>query len=237
MLMAAVDGETGTAMTDPQMLDEMVTFLLTGHETITNSLLWTFQLLSLHPDIRRRLEEEVDLALGGRSPSPDDLDALPLCRRIIEESLRLYPPAWGFVRWTDKATEVGGYRIPAHCSVCISPYLIHRHTRYWSNPEGFDPDRFLPERCKECPKFVYIPFGGGPRVCIGNHFAIMEAMIIVASVTQRVRLNLLPGHKLDPEALVTLCVRNGLKMTVEPRVRSATTLGLVTGSVMAPPGA
>lgn len=216
MLLMARDEDTGEGMSVSQLRDEVMTLLLAGHETTANALSWTWYLLSQHPHVRQRLEAELSQALGGRMPQVEDLPSLPFTRQVIQEALRLYPPAWIISRRTIQADEIGGYPIPANSLVDMSAYVTHRHPRYWPNPEVFDPDRFAPGRAEELPPFAYFPFGGGPRLCIGRDFALLEAQLILASVAQRFRLELLPGHPVEPEPLITLRPMYGLKMILRP---------------------
>src|SRR5262249_30623861 len=149
--------------------------LLAGHETTSLALTWTFYLLSQHGHVRRRLEDEVDAVLGGRAPEYADLARMPYARMVIEETMRPYPPAWGFSRQATAPDEIGGYHLPRGWLVFVLPFVMHRHPEYWTEPDAFDPERFTPERTAARPKFVYLPFGGGPRQCIGNQFAMTEA--------------------------------------------------------------
>jgi cytochrome P450 len=217
MLMSARDEDTGEAMTDVQLRDEVMTFFLAGHETTSLALAWTWYLLSQHADVQARLEEEVDSVLGARRPEFADLDRLPYTRMVIEESMRLYPPAWGFSRQALGPDVIGGYPLPAGWLVFVLPYVIHRLPSYWQDPERFDPARFTAERSAARPKFVYLPFGAGPRQCIGNQFAMVEAHLIVATLAQRYRLRLVPGHRVEPWPLITLRPRYGIKMVIETR--------------------
>jgi len=217
MLMDARDEDTGESMTDEQLRVEVTTFLLAGQETTSLALTWTFYLLSQHPAIRERLEAELDGALGGREPAYEDLPNLPFTRRVIDEAMRLYPPAWGFSRQALGDDELGGYRLPRGWLAFLMPYVLHRHPTYWPDPDRFDPDRFLPERSADRPKFAYLPFGAGPRQCIGNQFALLEAHLSVATLAQTYRLHLVPGHPVEPWPLITLRPRFGMPMTIERR--------------------
>ena len=217
MLLSARDEETGEAMSDEQLRVEVTTFLLAGQETTSLALTWTWYLLSQHPDCRSRLEREVDTALQGRAPEYADLGNLPYTRMVIDESMRLYPPAWGFSRQALADDELGGYRLPRGWLAFIIPYVLHRLPAFWPDPDAFDPERFSPERIAERPKFVYLPFGAGPRQCIGNQFALIEAQLIVATLAQRYRLHLAGGHRVEPQALITLRPRFGIPMIVERR--------------------
>jgi cytochrome P450 len=215
MLMHARDGETGERMTDRQLRDEVMTIFLAGHETTANALAWTFYLLSLHPGVERRVRAELDAVLGGRAPEFDDLPKLTTLTAVIKESMRLYPPAWMIERRAAADDVVGGYRIPAGSVVLMSPYITHRHPGLWPNPEGFDPDRFVPEAERARPRYAYFPFGGGPRLCIGQPFAMLEGVLVLATILQRYRLSLVPGHPVVPDPLVTLRPRGGILMRVE----------------------
>jgi len=204
MLLSARDEETGAVMTDRQLRDEVLTMLLAGHETTSLALAWTYYLLSQHPDVERRVADEVARVLGGARPSFAHLDRLTCTRSAIDESLRLYPPAWGFSRQAMGDDEIGGYRVPKGSLTFLIPYVIHRRPALWPDPERYDPGRFTPERDAERPRFAYIPFGGGPRGCIGNQFAMVEAQLIVAAIAQRYRVELLPDQAIRPEPLITL---------------------------------
>jgi cytochrome P450 len=217
MLIETRDEATGEAMTDAQLRDEVMTLFLAGHETTANQLAWTFYLLSKHPAERRRLESEVDTVLGDRSPTFDDLAKLTRTRATIDESLRIFPPVWIFGRTALEDDVVRGYRIPKGSFVGVSPYLLHRHPAYWKNPEGFDPDRFDAASSAGRHKYAYLPFGGGPRVCIGNHFAIMEAQVVLSVLSRRFRVELLPGARVEPEPLITLRPKGGIAVTVARR--------------------
>ena len=219
MLMSARDEETGETMTDEQLRVEVTTFLLAGQETTSLALTWTWYLLSQHPEAQRRLEEELDAVLGGGPPEFGDLSNLPYTRMVIDESMRLYPPAWGFSRQALSDDELGGFHLPHGWLAFVIPYVLHRLPAYWTDPEAFDPERFLPERSADRPKFAYLPFGAGPRQCIGNHFALVEAQLIVATLAQRYRLHLVPGHRVEPWPLITLRPRFGMPMMIERRMR------------------
>jgi len=215
MLLRARDEETGEGMTDRQLRDEVMTFVLAGHETTAVALSWTWYLLDRHPAVAERLRAEVTGALGDRTPTIDDLPRLQYARMVVEEAMRLYPPVWGFFRQALGPDTVGEHTVPKGALVLISPYLTHRHPRFWDDPERFDPERFIPERVRERPRFAYLPFSGGPRLCIGNEFALMEAQLAVAMTVQRYTLRLVPGARVEPESRVTLRPRGGLPMTVE----------------------
>jgi cytochrome P450 len=221
MLLAARDEETGEGMTDEQLRVEVMTFLLAGQETTSLALTWTWYVLSQHAVVQRRLEEEVDAVLGERRPEYSDLEKLRFTRMVIEEAMRLYPPAWGFSRQAMADDRLGDFHLPRGWLVFVIPYVLHRLPAFWHNPEAFDPQRFAPEQSAQRPKFVYLPFGAGPRQCIGNHFAMMEAQLVVATLVQRYRLRLVPGHRVEPWPLITLRPRFGMPMYIEQRTRWA----------------
>lgn len=213
-LLEAKDPDTGAVMSDRQICDELITFLLAGHETTANTMAWALFLLSRHPDVRRRLEAEVDRQVtAGRSPQIEDLANMPLGERVINETMRLYPPVWAYGRRSYGPDQFRGYTIGANQLITVAPYVLHRHPAFWPNPEGFDPDRFLEER----PKGVFVPFAAGPRQCIGNHFAMLEARLILATLVARVRVNLVSGARVEPDPAITLRPRGGLPVTLEFR--------------------
>jgi cytochrome P450 len=218
MLLEARDEDTGQGMSDKQLRDELVTLFVAGHETSATALTWTFYLLSQNPDAERRLHEELDIVLAGRPPAGSDLPALPYTRMVIDEAMRLYPPAWITSREALGDDEICGYHIPAGAFVTISPYAMHRHPAYWDEPTRFLPERFEAERVKARPHYAYFPFGGGPRLCIGKGLALMETALILAAVAQQYRLRLAPGHRVEPETLLTLRPKGGMPMIAEPRV-------------------
>lgn len=204
MLMSARDEETGESMSDQQVRNEAATFLGAGHETTAMALTWTFYLLSKHPEIRDRLHEEVDRVLEGRLPQLADLPQLELTRRILEESMRLYPPVWALSKEAVADDEIGGYHIPAGSLVLMMQYLTHRLPEFWPNPEGFDPDRFLPKAVAARPRLAYFPFGGGPHLCVGLEFAMQEATLVLAMTAQRYQLDLVAGPPILPDPIFTL---------------------------------
>jgi cytochrome P450 len=220
-LLAAQD-EDGANMSDRQLRDEAVTLFLAGHETTALLLAHTLYLLSKHPAIERRLLAEIDEVLGGRRPTAADVKTLPYTDRVLKEVMRLYPPAWTTGREAAESFELRGYTIPQGAQILLSQWVVHRDPRWFPNPEGFDPDRWEPERAAGLPKFAYFPFGGGPRVCIGNHFAMTEATLILAMVLQRFRLELLPGQRLLLKPSVTLRQKGpGLRALVVARPGAA----------------
>ncbi len=212
MLMRARDPDTGAALDDMQLRNETITFLLAGHETTANALSWIFHLLAQHPEIERSLAAEIKTALGGRTPSLEDLPLLPFNKRVIQEAMRLYPPIWIIERRVIEEDRIGGYTLPAGSAVVISPYALHRHPAFWERPEVFDPSRF-----ESPPPAAYMPFGLGPRFCIGHEFAMMEAQLVTAMVVQRWQLRPLPGHPVEPQPDITLRPKHGLRMAVHLR--------------------
>lgn len=212
LLLTATDEEG--AMSPEQLRDELVTLALAGHETTGNALAFTWYLLSKHPDVRRRIRREVRDALGDRRPGFADLDRLPVVGCVVKESLRLFPPAWIMERQAIEEDVVAGCRIPSGSLVGIAPYTLHRDPRLWPDPESFEPDRFEPGADAQRPRFAYLPFGGGPRVCLGNAFAMMELRLAVARMLQRVSLDLRPGFRLELNAGITLRPKRGVPMQV-----------------------
>jgi cytochrome P450 len=217
MLMSATDESRKERMDAKQLRDEVLTLVLAGHETTANLLAFTFHLLSTHPEWDRRVADEVTAVLGDRDPAFEDVPKLKITRMVLEEAMRLFPPVWTFERQALADDVVMGYALPKDAIVGISPYALHRHPKLWDNPEGFDPERFLPERSAGRSKYAYLPFGGGPRTCIGNNFAMMEAQIILAMVAREKRLTRVPGHRLVLDPTVTLRPKDGIKVTIEPR--------------------
>lgn len=217
MFMLARDEETGAQMDDTQLVDEAVTMLVAGHETTATTLSWVWALLHQHPEVEAKVHAEVDHVLAGRTPDLEDLPRLPYVRMVVDEALRLYPPIYILSRKVREDDELCGFRIRRGASVDISPYATHRLPEFWEEPEQFRPERFAPEQAASRPRFAYFPFLGGPRQCIGNAFALMEAQLIIACVSQRFRLRMVPGYTLAPEPLVTLRPVGGLPMHLERR--------------------
>jgi cytochrome P450 len=214
-LLAATDPETGLDLPDASIRANIVTFIMAGHETTANGLTWTLYLLSQSPEWRRRAEEEAEKAYDPRRPA--SFEDCAVLRAVFEEALRLYPPAAMLARQAIKDDEILGRRIPAGTVVAISPYVLHRRRGLWDNPDAFDPSRFLGERRERIDRFAYIPFGAGPRVCIGMPFAIEEAIIILANLLRTFRFELVDGHPVMPQQRVTLRPRGGMKMHVRRR--------------------
>lgn len=210
MLMRVVGEGEDDRMNDRQLRDELLTLVLAGHETTANLLAFAFHALSTNPHWLRQTQEEVDAVLQGRTPTLADLPRMKITRMVLDETLRLYPPAWTFERQALEDDVIGGYRLPKGGIVGISPYVLHRDAKLWENPEGFDPMRFSPERSEGRHKFAYLPFGGGPRTCIGNAFAMMEATIILAMVLQHHRLDRDASRPLSLDPMVTLRPKHGV---------------------------
>ncbi len=216
-LIAARDEETGGGMTSQEVRDQVVTIFMAGHETTALALTWTWYLLSQHPAAEARLHGELDAVLGGRPPRHEDLARLPYARMVIEESMRLYPPAHTISRQAVGDDAVLGHRIPAGSAIIIAPWLLHRKPALWSDPLRFDPERFSSQMSAQRHRFAYIPFGAGPRICIGMAFAMAEAVLILAAIAQRYRLRLKAGHPVEPQGLITLRPRYGMRMHLERR--------------------
>ena len=222
MLLLAQDEDDGSVMTDKQVRDEAMTIVLAGHETTANALAWTFYLLAQHPTVRARLEAEVDAALGGRTPSLADLPKLPYALQVMKEAMRLYPPVYVFARRPVRDVTLGGHAIRKGQMLLFNVAGVHRASRYFAEPNRFDPDRFTPAAEKALPRQAYMPFGAGSRVCIGNHFALMEGQLILSALAQRLRFDPLPGaRRVDTESLITLRPRGGMPMRVHRRAASA----------------
>ncbi|MEE2788036.1 MAG: cytochrome P450 [Myxococcota bacterium] len=216
MFMSATDPETGESMNDRQLRDEVLTMLLAGHETTANALVWALYLISRHPEVAHRLHQELDEVLGQDTLSLRHLRQLTYLRQVIKETLRLYPPVWIVGRQAVCRTEIGGYDIPKGSYLMMSPYAMHRHPRYWENPEAFDPNRFASD-AEEPDRFVYFPFIRGRRQCIGDRFAEMELTILLANLCRRFRFTLLPGQDIQLDPSVTLRPDRPVSMTLSVR--------------------
>ncbi|MCA9606977.1 MAG: cytochrome P450 [Myxococcales bacterium] len=216
MLLGAEDDD-GARMSDEQARDEVVTMFIAGHETAANTLGWAFVELSREPAVRAKVEEEVDRVLGGRRPTADDYLALDYTRAFIKETLRRWPPAFTFMRTCVEDTEIGGYAIEKGMDVSMVPYATHRDPRFFEDPETFDPERFLGERGEAIDRYAWIPFGGGPRVCVGNAFALMETTLVLATIASRWTLDLEEGQTVVPVPGVTLRPSGPLRMRVGAR--------------------
>jgi cytochrome P450 len=215
-LIAARD-EVDTGMTDRQLRDEVMTIFLAGHETTANALVWTWYLLALNPDIERRLLSEISTVVGDRWPELRDVPNLTYTEAVVNESLRLFPPAYAFSRRVLANTTIGGYHIPAGSAVLLSQWIIHRDARWFDQPERFMPERWLSNPSKPRPDYAYFPFGGGPRVCIGNTFAMLELVLIVAAIAPRFRFQLIQPESVRPWPSVTLRSNNGIPAFIRAR--------------------
>ena len=214
MLMEARDEDTGEPMSDRQLRNEVVTLILAGYETTANSLSWTWYLLSQHPEVMANVRAELAAVLGGREPQFRDLGVLSYTRRTLDESLRLYPPAWIMGRRALGDDRLGDADIPEGSVLALSPYITHRNPAYWDDPERFDPDRMKETKASLRRPFAYFPFGGGPRLCIGHNMAMLEAQLIIGTIAQRFDMRLVEGHQVVPERLFVLRPRGGLPMTI-----------------------
>ena len=217
MLLDAQDADTGARMDDVQVRHEALTLMIAGHETAAASLSWAWYLLARHPRALGRMREELDAVLGGRAPVAEDLPRLPYTRAVFDETLRLYPPAWGQPRESVEEDEIGGYRIPAKNIVMVCQWVTHRRPDLWERPDAFEPERFVGAGPGTFPPFAYYPFGGGARQCIGSHFALMEAQVILATLAQRFDVELEPGQEVVPDATFTLRPRHGIRMRIRRR--------------------
>jgi cytochrome P450 len=217
LLLEAKDDETGQGMTDRQIRDEVVTIFFAGHETTATALAWTWVLLSRNPHVSEQMVQEIDAVLAGRTPALEDVEALPYTRMVFDEALRLYPPAWMFGRVALGDDVLGGYHIAKGAVLLFSPYLTHRHPDFWENPEGFDPERFSPEASKKRHRYAYFPFGGGPRLCLGMNFSLIEGPLMLAMIAQQFRLHLAPAHKIEVRPMAVLRPQPDVMMTVSPR--------------------
>ena len=214
--------EEGGGMSDKQLRDEVLTLLLAGHETTALALSWTWYLLSLHPEVEAKLLEELQEILGDRTPTVEDLPRLSYAEMVIKESMRLYPPAWGVSREAIEECEIGGYRVPAGTQLLIVLWAMHRDPRYFRDPEAFDPARWEGGLSKRVPKHAYLPFGAGPRVCIGGSFAMTEALLLLATIAQGFRLELVPDQgRVFPQPSTTLRPRGGIRMFLSRSYPSA----------------
>src|SRR5579884_469110 len=209
LLLRAQDEDDGTRMTDKQLRDEILTLLLAGHETTALALTWAFTLLAQHPEASARLIEELRTVLNGRPPTAEARPRLVYAEQVILESMRLYPPAWAVSRTALADCEIAGHSIPAGATVLMSQYVVHRDPRFFPDPETFRPERWASGFARTLPRYAYFPFGGGPRICIGNTFALMEAVLVLATIAQQFRFTLVPGHPIVPHPAVTLRPRYG----------------------------
>ena len=209
--------EEGSHMNDRQLRDETITLFLAGHETTANTLAWTWWLLAQNPAVEKKFHEELDGVLGGRAPEVDDLPRLTFLNHVLTESLRLYPTAWGMARLAAEEHEIAGYPVRRGYGVAFAQWVIHRDARWFDAPLEFRPERWENGLAKQLPRFAYFPFGGGPRQCIGNTFALMEASVVLATIGQKFRFQLIPEHKVTPLASITLRPKNGVQVRLETR--------------------
>jgi cytochrome P450 len=212
MLLLAVDEADGGQMTNQQVMDEAMTLFIAGHETTANALTWAFYLLAQHPQVEERLRQEIRDAVGDAPITLKDLARMPYALMVVNEVLRMYPPAWTSMRHAQETFELGGYTIPAGSFIMLPIYALHHHPRYWNEPEAFIPDRFDPAREQEITKYMFLPFGAGPRVCIGNQFALMEAQLVLATMVQQYHLEMVSDAPVEMEPLVTLRAKGGIPM-------------------------
>jgi cytochrome P450 len=216
MLIMATDVEgDGGGMSDLQLRDETMTLFLAGHETTANALAWTWYLLARNPEAERELHRELDAVLEGRTPTPADYPRLPYTELVLAESMRLRPPAWGIGRYATEDTKIGDWDVPKNGLVLVSQWVTHRDARYWPDPERFDPLRFAPDAKAARPKMAYFPFGAGPRICIGESFAWMEGVLLLATIAQRWKFE--RGQDVEPQALITLRPKAPMRMRAVER--------------------
>lgn len=221
MLLIAQDEEgDGKGMTDLQVRDEIMTLFIAGHETTANALTWTWYLLSQNPNVEAKMWQEIDEVLSGRLPTPEDYLKLKYTEMVLSESMRLYPPAWLIGRRTIKECQIGGYNVPVDSITFMCQYLMHRDERYFPEPEKFDPERWTVEAKEKRPKHSYFPFGGGVRQCIGESFAWMEGVLILATIAQKWKLALVPNHNVEAQPMITLRAKNDIPMIILPRRKS-----------------
>ena len=217
-LVAAKDPDDGAGLNATEVRDEVITIFMAGHETTAVTMTWVWYLLSQHPAEEATLHQELDTVLGGRLPTAEDLPNLPYTRMVIEEAMRVYPPAPGLsMREAQEADELCGFKVKPGLQVMVSPWVLHRHRLLWDHPERFDPGRFSAESSAKRPRFAYLPFGGGPRVCIGATLAMTEAILILAVLAQRFRLRLKEGQQVTLQARITLRPKNGMMILLEHR--------------------
>jgi cytochrome P450 len=214
MLVNASDERTGQ-LTDREVRDEALTLLLAGHETTANALTWTWYLLSQHPQAEARFHQELREVLGDREPGWDDIPRLEYTDRVLSESMRLYPPAWAIGRQNKEQIRLFNSLVRPKSVIVMSPLVTHRNPAFWPEPERFDPDRFLPENKLGRPRFAYFPFGGGPRLCLGERFAWVEAILVLATIGRKWRFRLVPGHRVELQPRLTLRPRYGMRMVAE----------------------
>lgn len=216
-LLDAHDEETGEGIEEAQIRDEVVTLLLAGHETTANALAWTLYLIATHPEVETRLTEDLTAHLNGAPATAADLPQIPYLKQVVQESMRIYPPVWGFSRRAEREVEFDGYVLPANAYIAVVPYALHRHPEFWPEPERFHPERFQPNRAKVRHSYCYLPFAAGPRTCIGAGMAMLETQLVLAQVLQRFKVRVIPDHPITTVAKVTLKPRYGLPVTLSHR--------------------
>lgn len=209
--------EDGSQITDQQVRDEVMTILLAGHDTTALAMTWMLYLLSQHPEVEAKLVTELQTVLNGRNPTFADLPQLRYTDRVVKEALRLYPPVWGMARRANTDSEIGGYPIPKGSVIILSQWVTQRNSRYFDQPEDFNPDRWADGLAQRLPTYAYFPFGGGPRVCIGKSFAQMEAVLLLATMAQKFQFTLVPGQEVEPWPAFTLRPKQGIKMVLSER--------------------
>ncbi len=215
-LIQSTSKESDPRVAQTRMRDELITLLLAGHETTASTVGWALYLMDQHPEVAARLRDEAIAVLGDRTPVLEDLKSLTYTNMVLEEAMRLYPPVWILTRRSVGEDEVGGYHVPAGADVMVCPYTLHRHPEFWDAPEKFDPDRFDPSRANTRPRYAYLPFGAGPRFCVGSHLGLMEATFVISMLAREMTLKLVPGYEVIPEPMLSLRVKGGLPMTVHP---------------------
>jgi cytochrome P450 len=216
MLLQAQDDD-GSQMTDSQLRDEVMTLFVAGHETTALAVSWSWYLLATHPEAERKFHNEIDELLQGRLPTVADMPKLTYTEMIAKEAMRLYPPAYAVGREALEEVEIGGFRVPKGSQVFAFQWVTHRDGRYFDNPDSFDPERWTADRTERLPKYAYFPFGGGPRQCIGNYFAMMEIVLVLAAIGQRFKFSLVPDHKVELLPVLSLRPKNGIKVIADKR--------------------
>ncbi|MFF7457950.1 cytochrome P450 [Kitasatospora sp. NPDC008115] len=216
-LIDATAGERDPRARRDRMRDELITLLLAGHDTTASTLGWALYLLDRHPEVGDRVRAEIDEVLGDRLPAFEDVHRLTYTSAVLQEVMRLYPAVWLLPRKALAEDEIGGYRVPAGADVVLCPYTLHRHPAFWEHPGRFDPDRFTKGRAAGRHRYAYVPFGAGPRVCVGSGLGMLEATVVLAVLLRRLRLSVPRGHRVRAEPMLTLRVKGGLPMSVEPR--------------------
>lgn len=211
--------EEGKPMRDEQVMAECATLFGVGHEATATALTWTWYLLCRHPECYQKVQQEVDSVLQGRTPTYKDLARLPYCLQVFKEVMRLYPPAYAFFRRALRDVEIDGYRVPKGRVVLLAPYTLRRRAEYFPDPERFDPERFTAEREKLLPRYAYLPFGAGPRICIGMYFALLEGQLLLATLAQRVSFSLVPGQTIEPDPVHRLALRPAAAVNVVVKKR------------------